>query len=138
MAVTRFLPAVAALVAWGLSASAAPAESPGGKVVAIANARDGESIRHLLSGNSIVHPNFGCAFYRPDGTTLQVGRSGLSVEGRWRVRSGLYYSTGMCGGLGCRITIHYPSLTFRRVDGKYEQPALLIRGNYCEKNGLFS
>ncbi len=95
-------------------------------------------IGKILSGNSIVHPVFGCLFYRPDGTTLQVARSGATLEGRWRVRGDVYFSSGQCGRAGCHLVGQYPNLVFRRLDGGYEQPAHLILGNHCEKNGLFS
>ncbi|MCG6858341.1 MAG: hypothetical protein LJE67_09760 [Salaquimonas sp.] len=95
-------------------------------------------IGKLLAGNSIIHPNFGCAYYRPDGTMTQYGRSGQTIEGKWQVRGDTYFSSGQCGREGCQITGQYPNFTFRRLDGEYSQPVILIRGNYCEKNGIFS
>lgn len=95
-------------------------------------------IARLLVGNSIVHQNFGCAFYRPDGTMVQYSRSGESREGKWRVRDDVYYSSGQCGRSGCWLTGYFPNLVFKRLDGAYEQPVIVILGNYCEKNGLFS
>lgn len=74
-------------------------------------------IGKMLSGNSIIHPAFGCVHYRPNGTTLQVSRSGTTLEGRWRVRGDVYYSSGECGRTGCRLVGQYPNLVFRRLDG---------------------
>ncbi|MEC9343518.1 MAG: hypothetical protein VYD64_06700, partial [Pseudomonadota bacterium] len=95
-------------------------------------------IGRLLGGNSIIHPRFGCAYYRPDGTKTQYLRSGDRLEGRWHVQDDIYYSDGQCGGTGCRLIGQYPNLTFRRLDGNYQQPVIVIHGNYCEKNGLLS
>ncbi len=98
----------------------------------------GAQMRTILSGNSIIHPNFGCLFFLPDGSTRQVNQSGDLTTGRWTVRDDTYYSTGQCGTTGCSISGEYPSLTFRRSDGGYEQPVTVIRGNYCEKDGIVS
>lgn len=105
---------------------------------AAAQELNGARIRQLLSGNSIIHPGFGCVFFRRDGTARIVGQGGVAGEQRWEVRDDLYYSTGQCGIVGCRLTGEYPSFTFRRTDGGYEQPVILVRGNHCEKNGIIS
>lgn len=98
----------------------------------------GDRLTKLLSGNSVIHPEFGCLFYRPDGTTLTVTQDGQKLDGRWSVRGDLYYSSGQCGEIGCSLTGAFPSFTFRRQDGGYEQPVMLILGNHCEKDGIVS
>ena len=95
-------------------------------------------IGKMLAGNSIIHPTFGCVFYGKDGTTLQFGQGIEPIKGKWAVEGDIYYSTGQCGRSGCELIGDVPNLTFRRLDGKYEQPAILIRGNYCEKDGILS
>ena len=106
--------------------------------VVIDSVLNGEQIRQTLSGNSIIHPDIGCVYYRPDGTTRIVGQGGLYSNGKWGVRGDLYYSSGQCGTTGCRLTGSYPSFTFQRTDGGYAQKVMLIRGNYCEKDGILS
>jgi hypothetical protein len=98
----------------------------------------GAEIARTLSGNSIVHPNFGCVFYRPDGTTLQVGQGGLRAEGKWEVEGDLYFSSGSCGTAGCSLAGRFPSFVFLRTDGGYRQEAIVILGNHCEKDGVVS
>lgn len=99
---------------------------------------NGDQLRRMLSGNSIINPEFGCVFYRPDGTTLTVAQGGQTAEGEWQVRGDRYYSSGQCGEIGCRLTGSFPSFTFQREDGGYEQNVILILGNYCEKDGIVS
>jgi len=99
----------------------------------------GEEMRSTLTGNSIVNPDFGCVFYQADGTTRIVGQAGGEVAiGNWAVKGDLYYSSGQCGLAGCSLSGDYPDFTFRRTDGGYEQPVILIRGNHCEKDGIIS
>jgi hypothetical protein len=98
----------------------------------------GSEVRALLAGNSIVHPDFGCVFYLPDGSMHVVSLAGDVTTGKWAVRGDLYFSSGRCGVTGCIISGEYPSFTFRRADDGYEQPVILIRGNYCEKDGVVS
>lgn len=98
----------------------------------------GGELRSVLEGNSIVHPDFGCVFFGPDGSTRVVSRSGDVAIGTWAIRGDLYYSSGQCGTTGCSVSGRFPSFTFRREDGGYEQPVILIRGNYCEKDGIVS
>ena len=97
----------------------------------------GEQIRNTLAGNSIVHPDFGCMFYRPDGKTDMYFQEQLE-HGTWEVRGDLYYSSGQCGEIGCHLSGTYPELIFRRIDGDYEQPVILILGNHCKKDGIVS
>ncbi len=101
-------------------------------------ALSGSEITRTLAGNSIVHPNFGCVFYRADGTTLQIAAGGVSQEGEWSVTGDLYHSSGACGEVGCTLSGTHPSYLFRRADGGYEQDVILILGNHCEKNGVIS
>lgn len=88
----------------------------------------------LLPGKSAMHPSFGCLYYREDGVSIQLRLGGVPGEGRWKVQNGLYYSTGQCGTIGCRIEGQYPNIVFRRVDGGYSHPATLLPGNHCEKD----
>lgn len=96
-----------------------------------------EEIRHALAGNSIVHPDFGCVFFRPDGGTEIRFQESLAT-GFWEVRDDLYFSSGRCGEVGCRLTGVYPELKFRRVDGEYEQDAIVILGNHCKRDAAVS
>lgn len=98
----------------------------------------GSELKSLLAGNSIVHPDFGCVFFEPDGTMRVVNRSGEVAAGKWAVRGDLYFSSGQCGVTGCSVSGRFPSFTFRREDGGYEQPVIMIHGNYCEKDGIVS
>jgi hypothetical protein len=97
----------------------------------------GEEIRHALSGNSIVHPDFGCVFFRPDGGT-EMHYQDMTDRGFWEIRNNLYISSGRCGEVGCKLSGAYPELKFRRVDGEYEQDAIVILGNHCKKDGIVS
>lgn len=92
----------------------------------------------LLSGHSAMHPAFGCLYFRDDGVTIQLPRGGEPREGRWGAKEGLYYSSGQCGTIGCKIEGKYPELIFKRVDGGYKQPAMLVPGNHCSKNATFT
>lgn len=98
----------------------------------------GEQMRAVLTGNSIVHPDFGCVFYGADGSMRLVSLAGEVATGTWEVRGDLYYSSGQCGTSGCSLDGEYPRFTFRRTDGGYEQAVVLIRGNYCDKDGIVS
>ena len=111
------------------------AANPGGVG---ASELSGEEMRSILTGNSIVNPDFGCVFYAADGTTRIVGQGGDLAIGSWAWEGDLYYSSGQCGVAGCVLSGDYPAFTFRRTDGAYEQPVILIRGNYCEKDGIVS
>ena len=95
-------------------------------------------MRAALSGNSIVSPDFGCLYYDPSGKSVTVLQSGDKIDGRWIIRDGLYYSNGQCGLTGCTLDGEWPSLTFNRTDGGYSQPVIVIKGNYCEKDGIVS
>lgn len=92
----------------------------------------------LLTGNSAIHPAFGCLYFRDDGVTVQLPRGGEPRHGRWGAMEGLYYSSGQCGTIGCKIEGEFPELVFKRVDGGYKQPAMIVPGNHCEKNAVFT
>ncbi len=106
--------------------------------VSPALALTGEEIRALLSGNSIVSPDFGCLHFKPDGTTFQVYNGGIVADGIWGVRGDVYTSSGSCGTIGCTLDAKVPIVVFNRVDGGYNQSAQLVEGNFCEKNGIIS
>ncbi|MEZ5800656.1 MAG: hypothetical protein R3D29_09530 [Nitratireductor sp.] len=95
-------------------------------------------MRSVLSGNSIISPDFGCVYYDPSGKSVSVIRSGEKFDGRWIIKDGLYYSNGQCGLTGCTLDGEWPSFTFNRTDGGYTQPVIVIKGNYCEKDGIVS
>jgi hypothetical protein len=98
----------------------------------------GNQIREILTGNSIVSPDFGCVHYQPGGGTMSVDQAGNLNSGRWGVRGDLYTSSGRCGEAGCAVSGAYPDITFRSLDGDYVQPVVVIKGNFCEKNAVIS
>jgi hypothetical protein len=100
-------------------------------------ALSGDEIRRALTGNSIVSPDFGCVHYVKDGVS-NLFASGQVQAGTWRIDGNLYFSSGRCGDVGCQFFGEYPSFVFRRVDGSYEQPVILILGNHCERDGILS
>lgn len=97
----------------------------------------GEEIRQTLTGNSIISPDFGCVHFAREGVA-NLFTYGQVSEASWRIDGNLYFSSGQCGEIGCQFFGDYPSFVFRRVDGSYEQPVLLIIGNHCERDGIFS
>jgi hypothetical protein len=98
----------------------------------------GSEIKSLLSGNSIVSPEFGCLFYSRVGKTVTIDFAGNSYVGKWSVEGDRYLSSGSCGGKGCSISVSLPELTFKREDGRYSKSFKLVKGNYCEKNVVVS
>ena len=98
---------------------------------------NGAQIIEMLTGNSIVHPDFGCAHYPREGRTVHY-LDGSILEGDWSVRGDIYYSNGQCGLTGCRVTGAFPEIVFRRLDGRYVQPAQIVKGNYCKRDGVIS
>lgn len=98
---------------------------------------DGGGIRSLLTGNSIIHPDFGCVHY-PDASTSVSYSGGQEFTGAWSVKGNLYFSSGQCGEIGCILEGNAPEYVFRRVDGQYSQPVVIMKGNYCRKDGVIS
>jgi hypothetical protein len=105
---------------------------------AMAGELSGGEIQSLLSGNSIVSPEFGCLFYSRIGKTVTIDFSGNSYSGQWSVEGDRYHSSGSCGGKGCTISGTFPDITFRRDDGRYNRSVRLVKGNFCEKNVVIS
>jgi hypothetical protein len=105
---------------------------------AMAGELSGGEIQSLLSGNSIVSPEFGCLFYSRIGKTVTIDFAGNSYSGSWSVEGDRYLSSGSCGGKGCTISGTFPDITFRRDDGRYNRSVRLVKGNYCEKNVVIS
>jgi hypothetical protein len=105
---------------------------------AMAGELSGGEIQSLLSGNSIVSPEFGCLFYSRIGKTVTIDFAGNSYVGNWSVEGDRYHSSGSCGGKGCSISGTFPDITFRRDDGRYNRSVRLVKGNYCEKNVVLS
>lgn len=109
-----------------------------GSNAAVAEELSGGEIKSLLSGNSIVSPEFGCLFYSRVGKTVTIDFAGNSWEGQWSVEGDRYLSSGSCGGEGCSISASIPEITFRRADGRYNKSVRLVKGNFCEKNVVVS
>ncbi len=105
---------------------------------AMAEELSGGEIKSLLSGNSIVSPEFGCLFYSRVGKTVTIDFAGNSFVGQWSVEGDRYLSSGSCGGKGCSISASVPEITFRRDDGRFNTSVRLVKGNYCEKNVVVS
>ena len=104
---------------------------------ALAGELDGPGIAALLEGNSIIHPDFGCVWYRDARSSVSyVGDQ--EIVGQWSVRGDLYHSSGQCGEIGCQLAGEGDSYVFIRTDGQYRQPVLVIKGNYCRKDGIIS
>lgn len=97
----------------------------------------GPQIVDVLLGNSIVHPEFGCAHYRDARTSVQV-QNGEERLTNWSVTGNLYRSSGQCGEIGCTLSGTFPAYIFRRTDGGYSQPVIVVKGNYCRKDGTIS
>jgi len=93
-----------------------------------------DDIKSLLLGNSIMHPTFGCSFYETGDRAVQHKRNGDYDLFKWWVGEGVYFSTGACGAGGCRVYNNRGVLDFHRIDGQYQQKALLLKGNQCESN----
>lgn len=104
---------------------------------ALAGELDGAGIRDLLTGNSIVHPDFGCVFYSDASTSVSYVE-GQEIAGQWSVKGNLYFSSGQCGEIGCILDGANQDYVFRRLDGQYTQPVVVIEGNYCRKDGVIS
>ena len=94
-------------------------------------------ISDVLVGNSIIHPDFGCVHY-PDSRRSLIYVGDMRREGEWSVRGGLFYSSGQCGKIGCRVTGSIPNIVFERLDGGYTQSAMVMKGDYCKKDGIIS
>lgn len=98
---------------------------------------DGNGILEALVGNSVLHPSFGCVFYKDEQTAILHSSSGQISEYYWRIEGSKYYSNGSCSELGCTINQGPDFIEFTRSDGQYYRKTLLVRGDIC-KNGALS
>ncbi len=98
----------------------------------------GPRIEKTLSGNSVIHPDFGCVYFDPKGITKIITRNGSVRQGRWGVLGDLYYSNASCSIQGCKLTGKYPNFVFERTDGGYAQPVMLVPGNHCDQDATIS
>lgn len=105
---------------------------------ALAGDLTGVQILDALTGNSITSPDFGCVFYSRYGKTVATDGTGIFSTGEWSIEGDLYFSSGSCGTRGCTLSGDFPDLVFQRIDGRYVQPATVIKGNFCEKNVIIS
>lgn len=93
---------------------------------------DSSQIEEALLGNSVLHPSFGCVFYKDKSTAVLYSSAGVVSKYSWRIKDGKYYSTGSCEALGCSIGLGVDVVEFTRVDKGYFRRTNLVKGNACE------
>jgi hypothetical protein len=103
---------------------------------AAAAERTGAQIRALLEGNTIISTDFGCVYFSPTGKSVTVDFTGNTFSGTWSVKGDLYFSSGSCGEVGCRVIGEFPEITFIREGGGYRQSVTILPGNQCENNAV--
>lgn len=95
------------------------------------------AIKEALIGNSILHPSFGCVYYKDEQTAELTSVSGITSQYSWSVAADQYISGGACSSQGCSIYKKGAVIEFKRRDEGYYRKTHLVEGNACEQ-GKFS